>query len=169
MQHEIGLISTTKQKVQSKQQSTTWKSKDHWVRPMAFTVGSQDKPTAGMQTSLAQRLTSRRTRTLLPTTATLPKPKIPVDDLQELRTRHAKQARYCNKTATDLPSLQPGKAVRIQPHNAYDHPWIPATVQRQITSDPMMLLQKMDDFFAEIENIYERHQQQQNPNNRQHR
>ena len=57
---------------------------------------------------------------------------------RELGTRQAKQARYYNKTAKDLLSLQPAKAVHIQPLNAYDHKWIPATVHRQITSDPMM-------------------------------
>ena len=100
--------------------------------PWLSLLDHRNTPTAGMQTSPAQRLMSSRTRTLLPTTANLLKPQIPVDVLQELATRQANQAHYYNKTAKDLPRLQPGQAVHIQPLNAYDHKWKPATVQRQI-------------------------------------
>ncbi len=65
--------------------------------PWLSLLDHRNTPTTGTQTSPAQRLMSRRTRTLLPTTANLLKPPIPVDVLQELATRQAKQAHYYTK------------------------------------------------------------------------
>ena len=77
----------------------------------------RNTPTQGMISSPAQRLMSRRTKTLLPTTHSLLLPKN-VDlenEKQELRQRQQVQAKYYNRTARNLPSLAEGDVVGMTP------------------------------------------------------
>ena len=58
---------------------------------------------------------SRRTKTLLPTSGKLLKPKV-VDGVKgENEKIKAKQAHYYNKAAKNLPYVSKGDTVRIQP------------------------------------------------------
>ena len=77
----------------------------------------RNTPTAGMTSSPAQRLMSRRTKTLLPTTESLLLPKnIQLEnERSELRQHQQVQAKYYNRTARDLPSLSEGDVVRMKP------------------------------------------------------
>lgn len=61
----------------------------------------RNTPSQGTNTSPAQRLMSRRTKTLLPSTETLLKPQVPDTEEQQhlLRQQQLKQAQYYNKTA----------------------------------------------------------------------
>ena len=62
-----------------------------------------------------QRLFGRRTKTLLPTSNRLLKPKIPEDIDQKIKLQKAKQSLYFNEGAKELEELRPGDIVRIQP------------------------------------------------------
>ena len=73
-------------------------------------------PPASMQISPAQRLFSRRTRSLLPITAGLFKPSVTDEDVThtKLCRRQQQQARYYNRGARNLQSLEPGNTVRVE-------------------------------------------------------
>lgn len=68
----------------------------------------------GLDSSPAQRLLSRHTKTLLPTKASLLKPKV-VQISQNLRNKQQCQRTYYNRSARDLDILTTGDWVRIQP------------------------------------------------------
>ena len=90
----------------------------------------RNTPSQGTSTSPAQRLMSRRTKTLLPTTEALLKPQVPdVDEQRQLlRQQQLKQAQYYNKTARDLPKLEIGDVVRMKPIKKHERKWHKATV-----------------------------------------
>ena len=98
-------------------------------------------PTQGMSTSPAQRLMSRKTKTLLPTTTALLQPQVPDQEEQQrlLRKRQAMQARYYNRTAKDLPKLQKGDVVWMKPINNFEREWRKATVTQQLDSRSYMV------------------------------
>ena len=73
----------------------------------------RNTPTQGLDTSPAQRLMSRRTKTLLPTTANLSRPQITEDLHQKLLFNKERQAKYYNRGARTLASLNPGDTVRM--------------------------------------------------------
>ncbi|CAB4010813.1 Transposon Ty3-G Gag-Pol poly [Paramuricea clavata] len=63
-------------------------------------------PTQGSESSPAQRLMSRRTKTLLPTTAKLLAPRVVENHHQEIVKGQERQAKYYNRGAKDLPRLR---------------------------------------------------------------
>ena len=88
----------------------------------------------GINASPAQRLISRRTKTLLPSTETLLKPQVPDTEEQQrlLRQQQLKQAQYYNKTAKDLPKLAIGDVVRMKPIKNQERIWRKATVTQKV-------------------------------------
>ncbi|XP_062499731.1 uncharacterized protein K02A2.6-like [Corticium candelabrum] len=76
-------------------------------------------PTQETNTSPAQRLMSRRTRTLLPTTTQLLKPNV-TDDYKQLEAAKRQQAYYYDKKAKGKQQLQTNDTVRIQPLRGTD-------------------------------------------------
>lgn len=100
--------------------------------PWLAILDHRNTPTEGMKSSPAQRLMSRRTRTLLPTSEKLLKPKL-AENVQEGKWKtRTKQAFYYNRNARDLPPLKTGDSVRIQPTSNPKAPWKKATVQEQV-------------------------------------
>ena len=97
--------------------------------PWLAILDHRNTPTEGMNSSPAQRLLSRRTRTLLPTSEKLLKPQLAEGVLEEKKKIKSKQALYYNRNARDLPSLKKGDTVRIQPIKSAKEPWKKATVQ----------------------------------------
>lgn len=79
----------------------------------------RNTPTEDMNTSPAQRLFSRRTKTVLPTTSELLAPKIEKGkDVKSLLTNKRKKAkRYYDRNAHTLRELRVGEFVRVQPVN----------------------------------------------------
>ena len=75
----------------------------------------RNTPSETLSTSPVQRLFSRRTKTLLPTSNQLLKPKIPGDVNQKMKLQKAKQSMHHNRGAKELEELRPGDVVRIQP------------------------------------------------------
>ena len=75
----------------------------------------RNTPTEGMSTSPAQRLFGRRTKTLLPTSSRLLKPRDADFTAQLLQNRKEKQAYYYNRNVKELKQLRRGDSVRIKP------------------------------------------------------
>ena len=88
-------------------------------------------PSEGLDSSPVQRMFTRRTRTLIPTTSELLKPKI-VEDVQEklVKTKQL-QAKYYNISAKELPALSQGEIVRVKPTDRSGR-WFKARVERQV-------------------------------------
>ena len=100
--------------------------------PWLAILDHRNTPSEGMKSSPAQRLMSRRTRTLLPTSEKLLKPKLAENVQEEKWKTRTKQAFYYNRNARDLPPLKTGDSVRIQPTSNPKAPWKKATVQEQV-------------------------------------
>ena len=85
----------------------------------------QNTPSQGMTTSSAQRLMSRRTTYMIPTSETLLRPGEPNEEEQQLllRRRQDTQARYYNRTARDRLKLHIGDVVRMKPNNNFARVW----------------------------------------------
>ena len=94
----------------------------------------RNTPPASVQISPAQRLFSRRTRSLLPLSAELLKPKTVDDDLThlKLRLRQQQQARYYNRGACDLLPLKEGDLVRIKRWQLGKKEWKPGSVRKRL-------------------------------------
>ena len=102
--------------------------------PYLAVLDYRNTPTQGMTTSPAQRLMSRRTKTLLPTTQSLLLPRtINLEvEKKELRQRQQAQAKYYNRSAKDLPSLSEGDVVRMKPFKLGDKSWRKAKVTARL-------------------------------------
>ena len=90
-----------------------------------------------MNSSPAQQMFGRRTRTLLPTSRELLKPQEVKDVREKKLQRKEVQARYCNRiknrNAKELPSLAEGDIVYMKPQAADGkHHWIKAQVEGQV-------------------------------------
>ena len=90
----------------------------------------RNTPTQGMESSPAQRLLNRRTRTLLPATKQLLQPRVvfPDNEIKDLKKRQQQQAKYYNRSAKDLPPLEEGDTVRKKPFQLGKKTWKKATV-----------------------------------------
>ena len=86
----------------------------------------RNTPTQGLDSSPVQRFMSRRTRTLIPTTAELPQV---VNETERQRQRVEKQVWYHNTGAKPLPELKVGDVVRMKPFNLGDKKWKKAIVR----------------------------------------
>ncbi|CAB4043253.1 Hypothetical predicted protein, partial [Paramuricea clavata] len=94
----------------------------------------RNTPTQGSESSPAQRLMSRRTKTLLPTTAKLLAPRVVENHHQEIVKGQERQAKYYNRGAKDLPRLKKEDKVRIQDHGQglKKSPSVKATVKAEV-------------------------------------
>ena len=86
-----------------------------------------------MSSSPAQRMFGRRTRTLLPTTSYLLKPKVQEDVKEKLLKQKSKQLKFYNQKTKELPPLQTGKVVRVAPEPGdRERKWFKARVEDQV-------------------------------------
>ena len=91
----------------------------------------RNTPSEGLESSPAQRMFGRRTRTLIPMTSELLKPKI-VEDVQgKLMKRKQLQAKHYNISAKELPPLSKGEIVRVKPTDR-SRRWFKARVEQQV-------------------------------------
>ena len=91
----------------------------------------RNTPTEGLQSSPAQRLFGRRTRTLLPTKHSLLKPKPASQVMQKKERKQQKQKHYHDKGSKELKQLKPGETVRMKPRER-GKPWKQARVLKQV-------------------------------------
>ena len=99
--------------------------------PYLAMMDHRNTPSQGLQTSPAQRLMNRRTRTLLPTAATLLQPRV-IDETDNMKIKKDKQATYFNKTAKDLKPLHEGDVVRMKPLVNGQKTWQKAVVTERL-------------------------------------
>lgn len=94
----------------------------------------RNTPSQGLDSSPAQRLMGRRTRTLLPTTKSLLEPRNPLNayETEQLLLNQKRQAKYYNKNARDLPVLKMGDTVRMKPFALGQHTWKKAEVTKRL-------------------------------------
>ena len=93
----------------------------------------RNTPSEGMSSSPAQRMFGRGTRTLLPTTSYLLKPKVQEDVKEKLLKQKSKQAKYYNQNTKELPPLQTGEVVRVAPKPGdRERKWFKAQVEDQV-------------------------------------
>jgi len=110
------------------------KAIDAKTDPYLAFLDYRNTPTQGMESSPAQRLMNRRTRTLLPMTKQLLQPRVvfPEKDVKDLKRRQEQQARYYNRNAKDLPPLEEGDSVRMKPFQLGKKTWKKATVSERL-------------------------------------
>lgn len=109
------------------------KATDAKTDPFLALLSWRNTPSESMGSSPAQRLFSRRTKTLLPTASTLLRPKVVKDVQDKLHQSKAKQQAYYNRTAHELTNLNPGDRVRVNlsGNNKYDK-WQKGQVDQQV-------------------------------------
>ena len=83
--------------------------KDSWLAMLE----QRNTPTQGLNSSPVQRLMSRRTRSLLPTSASLLYPKAEEGVTEKLKLRKQKAKSYYDRSAKLLPELEIGQEVRV--------------------------------------------------------
>ncbi|KAK6182158.1 hypothetical protein SNE40_009902 [Patella caerulea] len=92
------------------------KAKASYSDPYLAILDFRNTPTQGIVASPAQRLMSRRTLTLLPTTNKLLKPQVS-NFSSKLRHEKKREERYYNVGTKDLPPLKKGGVVQVQPQS----------------------------------------------------
>ena len=102
--------------------------------PFLSLLDHRNTPSEGLESSPAQRLMGRRTRTLLPTTNSLLRPATIDHSSAKLgiRAQQMKQQFYFNKHAKDLPHLEEGDVVRMQPFTKGKKTWDKAVVSKRL-------------------------------------
>ena len=109
------------------------KAKEAGRDPYLSLLDWRNTPSEGMSSSPAQRMFGRRTRTLLPTTSYLLKPKVQEDVKEKLLKQKSKQAKYYNQNTKELPPLQTGEVVRVAPKPGdRERKWFTAQVEDQV-------------------------------------
>ena len=110
------------------------KAKESECDPYLAILAVRNTPTEGMDSSPAQRLLGRRTKTQLPTTAELLKPQgVNTDDVKtRIKTRQQRQAHYYDRKARDLPPLEEGDVVRMRPFALNGKTWEKASVSKRL-------------------------------------
>ena len=91
----------------------------------------RNTPKEGNFYSLAQKLHSRRTWTLLPTSEQLLLPEVATNVEKNIQWRRQKAKEQYDKGAKQLPLLTKGQTVRIQPTKQGDK-WKKAVVVKQV-------------------------------------
>ncbi len=102
----------------------------------------RNTPSAELKESPAQRFLGRRTRTSVPITSKLLRPKGKDMDIEKhkLKNKQDKQSKQYNAKAKDLKPLDEGDVVRMKPHKLGDKKWRKGVV-----------LQRLDERSYEIE------------------
>ena len=109
--------------------------------PYTAILDYRNTPTQGIESSPAQRLMNRRTRTLLPTTKTLLQPRAPQSegDVQQLNRRQFQQCKYYNQHARDLPPLKEDDVVRMKPFHLGSKEWKKGTIASKLDERSYMV------------------------------
>lgn len=91
----------------------------------------RNTPSEGQESSPSQRMFGRHTRTLLPMTSELLKPKIVENVRGKLLKRKQLQAKHYNISAKELPHLSKGEIVHVKPTDRSGR-WFKACVEQQV-------------------------------------
>lgn len=110
--------------------------------PYLALLDHRNTPSEKCQSSPAQRLFNRRTRTLLPTTESLLAPKV-VAAKDRLKERQMKMKELYDKGAKPLNPLEEGDVVRMKPFKLTDKTWSKAVISKRL--DERSYLVETDD------------------------
>ena len=110
------------------------KALDAGTDPYVAILDYRNTPTQGMESSPAQRLMNRRTKTLLPTKKTLLQPRVVQHDREkkQLIKRQEQQTQYYNRGVKELQPLSEGDIVRMKPFRLGDKNWQKAIVTERL-------------------------------------
>ena len=92
----------------------------------------RNTPQEGHNSSPAQRLMNRRTKTTLPTSTSLLKPYVPENTDTNIARKQLKQQWYYNKGAKELGQLRKGDRVKVQPFGLGKKKWIDGEVKKEV-------------------------------------
>ena len=95
--------------------------------PYLALLEMRNLPSEGINSSPAQRLMGRRTRTMLPIHGKLLKPEVPQQTVRKLQERKEKQKNCYNRAARDLPPLQMNAPALMAPKPGQQR-WRPSVV-----------------------------------------
>ena len=115
--------------------------KDPWLALLDY----RNTPTEGINASPAQRLMLRRTRTLLPTASSLLRPEVCTQSTEKLEWKRQKAKFYHDRHAKQLPELEIGQEVRMQPLRK-NQTWKEATCIEKL-SDRSYVVKSGNEFF----------------------
>ena len=110
--------------------------------PNLALLAYRNTPTEGVGSSPAQRLFGRRTRTLLPTSDKLVKPKTERHTQKKLEGRKNREKCYYDRGAKDLKELKPGDVVKIKMQDKHKE-WVKAKVTEKV--DPRSYAVRTED------------------------
>lgn len=102
--------------------------RDPWLALLDY----RNTPTEGTNSSPAQRLMSRGTRTLLPTATSLLHPKVVEGVDEQIKQKKQKAKYYDDRTAKILPEIEVGQEVRVAPTER-NKPWKRATCVQKLS------------------------------------
>ncbi len=106
--------------------------KDSGDDPFLALLTLRNTPQQHHETSPAQRLLNRRTRTRLPTQAKLMKPKINKNTAQCIKKAQEIQQKYYNRGSKELDPLKNGDIVRLQPIKLGEKKWKIGRIVRKV-------------------------------------
>ena len=107
------------------------KAREDKADPYLAMLDHRNTPAKGLL-SPAQKLMSRRTKTLLPTREDLLKPKLPKNLKKFVKRDSRRQERSFNHKVKPLQPLHPGDVVRMKPHTNGQKEWKKAIVWRRL-------------------------------------
>ena len=93
------------------------KAKESGIDPLLALLAFRNTPTEGFHTSPAQRLMGRRTRTTVPIHHKLLEPEKVDGVMHQLKRQKERQAMYYDRSAQDMPELEVGDHVWVQPND----------------------------------------------------
>ena len=104
-------------------------------------LDQRNNPTQGMMHGPAQRMMSRRTRTLLPTRCNLMKQEIidPTHVKAEIKKKQETQRDYFDRSAKDLTPLEEGDVLRMQQFIKGNKSWDKAPVHQRLDDRSYMV------------------------------
>ena len=101
--------------------------------PYIALLNLRNTPTEGLNTSPAQRLFGRRTKSMIPTSEARMRPGY-ADTSQETALKEKRRTQSTPTNLRDLQRLDVGDTVRMQPIRTGEREWKEATVKKAITS-----------------------------------
>ena len=103
-------------------------SRDPWLTLLEY----RNTPVETIGSSPAQRLMSRRTKTLMPTASTLLRPQVVEGVEKKIELKRQKAKSYYDRSAHPLPQLEIGQEVRVAPLKK-GQSWQPGTLVEQLS------------------------------------
>ena len=106
-----GMVEAAVKTTKTLQKKAAEAHRDQWLSFLDY----RNTPTEGMDSSPAQRLMSKRTKTLLPVAQHLLEPEIQSDVERKLTKKRRKAKKYFDRGSKELPELEIGQPISLMP------------------------------------------------------